>query len=94
MLQDFDGKCMSSSKRQSARQFVAQLDALHKEGNYEEIREMCESYIKRQVLPKHNIYMNKVSPESFRTYYDALISFALRDSGPNKAHLCTVPRIS
>lgn len=60
MLQDFNGKCMSSSKRQSARQLVAKLDTLHKEGNHEEIREMCESFVQRQVLPKHNIYMNKV----------------------------------
>ena len=60
MLQDFDGKTMSISKRLTARQLIADLDRLHKEGSHDDIHELCESYIKRETLPKHNIYMAKV----------------------------------
>merc|ERR1712136_490365 len=55
MLQDFDGKTMSISKRLTARQLIADLDRLHKEGSHDDIHELCESYIKRETLPKHTI---------------------------------------
>jgi len=92
MLQDFDGKTMSISKRLTARQLIADLDRLHKEGSHDDIHELCESYIKRETLPKHNIYMAKVMLHGMDAaiqlkMYDEALTWGLMSLPAHKEYL-------
>uniref|UniRef100_A0A6F9DTW6 [histone H3]-lysine(4) N-trimethyltransferase n=1 Tax=Phallusia mammillata TaxID=59560 RepID=A0A6F9DTW6_9ASCI len=59
MMQDFDG-LMTSSKQESAKNFLRDLHEFRDGGKYDKIKELTDGYIHRKVLPPENVYMAKV----------------------------------
>ena len=64
MLQDFDGE-MTSSKRQSAKDFLHDLNRLRDQSSHSDVLRLCDGYVQRKVLPLENVYMAKVSRVSW-----------------------------